>query len=322
MAENSYGPKRLDLTLQPVTGKALPVLRGEVLRLIQIEGEQCIDFNAYNLHDHKEFMEASNTRGHHGFRPTRGDFLWTQHSRNRPMYAILEMPKSCVTDLARGGRCKAALFQAMGLGLHTSCQDTFAEAIREYDLSPDDVHDSFNIWYNTEWDSMGQLYGLHNTGRKGDIVDLLALFDTLAVPITCGSGDVTASSNYRLRPTQVQVFEASSDTLELVGKFERQQGRFQRTLDDFRVQTIKADRELQPDPTYKPEYLNFPLRYRTIEVPVSQAEHERLQALRRLGFGETVGDALRAAFFMWFNRNRRAVPLKSYGLPPEKETDQ
>lgn len=308
MAE--YGTKRVDLILEPVTGKALPVYRGEVLRMVQVDCQQCVDFNAYSLYDYKEFMEASNTRGHHGFRPTKGDFLWTQHSRNRPMYAILEMPLSCVTDLARGGRCKAAIFQSMGLGVHTNCQDTFAEAIREYGLSPDDVHDSFNIWYNTEWDSAGQLYGAHNTGKKGDIVDLLALFDTLAVPITCGSGDVSSSSNYGLRPIQVQVFKASPETLALAEQFERQQGRFQRTLNEFRVQTIKADRELRPDPSYKPEFLNFPLRYRSIEVPLSQEEYARLQALQALGFGQTQGEALLAGFFMWYQHNRRVVSLK------------
>jgi len=112
MAE--YGTKRVDLILEPVTGKALPVYRGEVLRMVQVDCQQCVDFNAYSLYDYKEFMEASNTRGHHGFRPTKGDFLWTQHSRNRPMYAILEMPPSCVTDLARGGRVQLRIYDVAG----------------------------------------------------------------------------------------------------------------------------------------------------------------------------------------------------------------
>jgi hypothetical protein len=33
-----YGPLKADVLLQPVSGKALPVLRGEVIRIIQEEG--------------------------------------------------------------------------------------------------------------------------------------------------------------------------------------------------------------------------------------------------------------------------------------------
>jgi hypothetical protein len=32
-----YGSRRLDITLQPVSGKALPVYRGEVLRITQVD---------------------------------------------------------------------------------------------------------------------------------------------------------------------------------------------------------------------------------------------------------------------------------------------
>jgi hypothetical protein len=38
----SYGTLKEELVLQPVSGKALPVLRGEVLRIIQEEGEQSL----------------------------------------------------------------------------------------------------------------------------------------------------------------------------------------------------------------------------------------------------------------------------------------
>ena len=95
----TYGPKREEATLQPVSGKAFPVYRGEVFRIVQVEGEQCVDFNAFNLHDYKEFFSASNTRANYGFHLKQGDLLWGVHSRNRPMYLIMEMPRTCVADL-------------------------------------------------------------------------------------------------------------------------------------------------------------------------------------------------------------------------------
>src|ERR1043166_9804382 len=109
----TYGTKREETILQPVSRKAFPVYRGEVMRIVQLEGEQCVDFNAFNLHDYKEFFSASNTRANHGFHPKQGEWLWSVHSRNRPMSLILEVPPTCVADLI-AGRCKAANHYAEG----------------------------------------------------------------------------------------------------------------------------------------------------------------------------------------------------------------
>lgn len=309
-----YGSIREDLTLQPVSGKGLPVYGGEVLRIIQVEGEQCVDFNAFNLNDYKEFMSASNTRAYHGFRPKQGDMLWSVHSRNRPMYLILEMKETCFANPI-GGRCKASLHYSDGFtpetfGIHTNCQDTFAVSVGEYGLSPDDVHDSFNMWMNLAWDSTGQYWITWNTGVKGDYVDLLANFDTLAVPIVCGSGDTSVTSNYALKPIQVQVFESSEETKQLVETYEKRYGRAQRTPDSFKVKGMRAERELRRDPDYVPEFVNFPITTRRIPVELGEEQYERLQRLKASGVGKTDAEALRAAFFMWYHRNRRQMPLQ------------
>ncbi len=309
-----YGPKREDIALQPVSGKALPVYRGEVLRIIQVEGEQCVDFNGFNLHDYKEYLGVSNTRSYYGFRPKRGDLIWSVHSRNRPMYVILEMPETCVTDLL-GDRCKAALHYSEGFtpdahGIHTNCQDTLAASIGEYGLTPDDVHDSFNMWMNTEWDSSGQNYITRNTGRKGDYADLLALFDTLAVPIVCGSGDTGVTSNYSFKPIQVQVFKPSADTENLVKQYEVKHSRAQRKLDDFKVRDIRVERELRRDPNYVPQFVNFPITTRRIPVELNEEEYGALQQVKESGLGKNDGEALRIAFFRWYHRNYRQMPLR------------
>ena len=67
----------LEWVLEPGTGKALEVREGQILRIEQIEGLQCVDFNYFNLHDYKEFMLCGRTRTVHGFNPTRGSFLWS-----------------------------------------------------------------------------------------------------------------------------------------------------------------------------------------------------------------------------------------------------
>jgi uncharacterized protein YcgI (DUF1989 family) len=304
----SYGNKRLDLTLQPISGKALPLYPGEVLRITQVEGEQCVDFNAFNLHDYKERMDVGSSRGSTGFRPKKTDIIFSNPPRYRPMLGVLEMSPTCQTDVL-GRTCHATLYE-MGFGVerHTSCQDTIAETISEYGLTPDDVHDSFNLWMNTEWDSTGRWWTIANTGRAGDYVDLIAFFDILAVPVTCGSGDIRWTSNFSFKPIQLQIFETSPDTRWILEDVNRRYTGFknQRTPEQFRVKDIKTDRELRAVPGWKPQFVNYPIRSENISVELSRTEYEKAKSLQEQKFGKDVADVMRRAVMIWCNKHLAA----------------
>ena len=146
-----------------------------------------------------------------GFRTAQDRFIWSNPPRYRPMMKITHMPPTCVSDLL-GARCSAVPFEVhYGIKDQPNCQDTLAEAAGEYGLTPDDIHNSLNFWMNTEWDHVGS-YTVWNTGRPDDYVDLLALMNVLAVPVTCGSGNLWVTSNFSYKPIQVQVFEATRQT--------------------------------------------------------------------------------------------------------------
>ena len=66
--------------------------------------------------------------------------------------------------------------------VHTNCQDILAEAQREYGLTPDDVHDSFNLFMHTDIGADGEPYIAPQRAKKGDYIELMALIDVLAIP--------------------------------------------------------------------------------------------------------------------------------------------
>ena len=68
--------------------KPIPVHKGEILRIKQIEGGQCVDFNCFNLNDHKEYMSVGHMR-REGFRTAQDRFIWSNPPRYRPMMKIL-----------------------------------------------------------------------------------------------------------------------------------------------------------------------------------------------------------------------------------------
>lgn len=284
--------------LAPGTGKALPVMRGQVLRIAQTEGRQCADFNAFNLHDHKEHFHTGRTRHMHGIHPGEGDHLWSAPPRDRVMLTILR--DTCGTNDVIYPRCSALLFDLhFGLDPHTNCHDIQAEAQREYGLTPDDVHDSFNLFMNTGIGPDGHPYIAPNVAGPDDHVDLLAQIDVLAVPNVCGA-DVMQTSNFALKPLLVQVLDGDDDDRARLLPEAPAYPRTQRTPDDFRQPVIKADRPLRRDPGYEPAFTNVPLATLTVPVELAGAEEDALRALVEGGrLGDDPAEVLRAAFFSW-----------------------
>ncbi len=284
--------------MQPGTGKAVELSAGQVLRIEQVEGGQCVDFNCFNLHDYKEFMHCGRIRTVHGLNPGPGDFLWSAPPRERAMMLMLEDTVRCNDVMFP--RCSAYLYEsAYGFHKHTNCHDIQAEAQREYGLTPDDVHDSFNLFMCTEVrEGRGHIRRQHS--RAGDHVELLALIDVLAVPNVCGA-DVMRTSNFALKPVKLQVFKASEQDLARVPPLQHYAN--QKTPADFKQPQIKATRELKRDAGYSPTFFNVPLDIESWPVVLGDDDYALLQAagLAEL-YGGNDGDALRDVMFSWWER--------------------
>jgi uncharacterized protein len=286
-----------EFVMEPGTGRAVELLHGQILRVEQIEGGQCADFNCFNLHDYKEFLHTARSRVIHGLHLTKGHFLWSAPPRERPIMYILEDTAGCNDTLFP--RCTGTLFESLfDLPVHTNCQDILAEAEREYGLTPDDVHDSFNMFMHTSIRPNGEPYIAPQKARKGDYLELLALIDVLAVPNVCGA-DVTATSDFSLKPLKVVIYQASETDLAAVPPIRKLSS--QRTPADFKVKTIKADRPLRRDATYRSEFTNVPLQRIPCPVLLSDDELVLLQDLKATGlYGATDSEVLRFVLFSWW----------------------
>jgi len=283
--------------LEPGTGKAIELLAGQILRIEQLEGGQCVDFNCFNLHDYKEFMHCGRTRTVHGFNPSKGTFMWSAPPRERAMMYILE-------DTVRRNdvlfpRCSAYVYDSVyGFSVHTNCHDIQAEAQREYGLTPDDVHDSFNLFMCTEVEVGGTVKISRQTTKPGDHVDLLALMDVLAIPNVCGA-DVMRTSNFFLKPIKLSVFEATKADLASVPAVPRSS--CQRTPRDFLNATIKVDRPLRRDTAYVPAFPNTPIEVTELRVHLTEEEARMLERVKLADiYGDDDGAALRDIFFSWW----------------------
>jgi uncharacterized protein len=221
------------------------------------------------------------------------------------MFGILEIADTCELDIV-GHRCNRVMDE-LGWGLvdHANCQDTLAEAILEYKLTPDDVHDSFNLWMATTIDQDGHRQFRWNPAQAGDRIDLLAMFDVLAVAAICGLGDLVGINNYTFTPIKLEVLEATPSTTALVDEIERRWGRMasQDRTDDLRDIPVLANRKLQRDPNYRPSFRPVPGTVH-LDLELNGTDRELLDGLITTGvYGSTHGEVVRAAFMRWCNRH-------------------
>jgi uncharacterized protein YcgI (DUF1989 family) len=295
-----------EIVIQPGTGKALEVRRGEVLRIEQIEGGQCADFNCFNLRNYREHLHVGRTRTLHGLHPGPGDFLWSAPPRERPMMSILKNTARDETD-GLFPRCTAFLYEyRFGLVSHISCQEIQAEAQREYGLTLYDVHDSFNLFMVTGVDDSARPWLGPSEAKPGDHIDLLALMDVLAVTNVCAD-DLAPTNNFKLSPLRLTIRETTEEELARVTR-RRETQRFAGQLDpqEFRV---KTEPELVRDPEYVARFRGVPIEAVELKVDLSAADQELIERLRADGrLGEDPGEIIRAAFLRWWTERLQGQP--------------
>ena len=285
-----------ETVLEPGTGKAFEVRAGQVLRVEQVTGDQCVDLNVFNLHDYREFMHVGRTRTLHGTNPSAGTFLWSAPPRERALM-YLQTDTAGINDTLFP-RCSANMYESMhGFAEHTNCADIQAEAQREYGLTPDDVHDSFNLFMATRVvDGMPEI--LRQSTAPGDHVELLALVDVLAVPNICGN-DILGTSNFSLDPVKVQVLAATQAEIDAVPPLQRYAT--QRTPADFRQPVIRTERALRKVAGYEPSFARTPVRLVAVDVDLAETDVTHLATVRDpTRYADDDGAALRDVLLTWW----------------------
>src|SRR5690606_4757624 len=129
-------------------------------------------------------------------------------------------------------------------------------------------------------------------------VDLLALMDVLAVPAICGMGNLSISSNFSYKPVKVEVFAPSRQSAAHARKgWEIHTSlKSQRLPEKYRNATMRTEPALKPVADYRPQFINYPLQWKDIEVTFSDEEFRALWAYRGT-LGDTDEELVRTLFF-------------------------
>ena len=187
--------------LEPQTGAAFELRAGQLLRVIDLEGEQVADLMAFNLADKAEWLSSGRSIDYaNRIYLTKGDSLYS--NRSRPMFTILE------DDVGRHDflltPCSPETFQIIYKNeqYHPSCFENLATNLAPFGITPDSIPTTLNVFMNVEIDANGALKILPPRSKAGDSIVLRAEMD-LIVGLTACSAEM--SNNYRFKPIGFEI---------------------------------------------------------------------------------------------------------------------
>ena len=181
------------------SGKAWPVLAGQVCRIVVVEGAQVADFNAWNLNNPRERFWAARTKQLHRAHVSTFDRLWSCLPYLRPMLTItgdsvdygLDEDGAGCHDLL-GTRCDPYVHKLLnGEDFDFCCHSNLVRAVAPYHLDESDVHDVLNIFQVTGLTRDDQYFVKPSPAKKGDYFEFLAEIDLLCAISTCPHGDLS-----------------------------------------------------------------------------------------------------------------------------------
>ncbi|HEY2139516.1 MAG TPA: urea carboxylase-associated family protein [Chthoniobacterales bacterium] len=187
--------------LKPQTGTAFELAKGQLLRVIDLEGEQVADLTAFNHADKAEWLSSGRSIDYaNRIYLTKNDLLYS--NRSRPMFTIVE------DDVGRHDflltQCSPETFQIIykNAGAHPSCFHNLATHLAPFGIAGDSIPTTFNIFMNVEIDAKGVLKILPPPSKAGDSIVLRAEMD-LIVGLTACSAEM--SNNYRFKPIGYEI---------------------------------------------------------------------------------------------------------------------
>jgi urea carboxylase-associated protein 1 len=191
-------------TLKPGEGLGFTVNKNQIIRVIDLEGQQVLDFVCFNHDDKSEKLWIGATiNANRSIYLRKGGSLYSNH--HNKMFTLVE--DTCgVHDLICGACSKEVYEKVYGMKDHPNCTQNFVNALSPYGLERKDIPMNLNIFMNCPVGEDGSYAIDYPKSRRGDFVDLKADMDCIVAVSNCPS-DNGPCNGYFPTPTKVMVYE-------------------------------------------------------------------------------------------------------------------
>lgn len=185
---------------------AFLVNRGQVFRLVDLEGQQVPDVVWFNQHNLRECLNLGNSQQiaqGRRLRLIKGDLIVSQMTN--PMVTILDYTNE--ENLSYSSMCSEETNKIRyGIGNTRNCRDNLAMALRPWGMDKFDVPDAFKPFMKVDIDSEGNQEIKEATSVPGDYYDLRAEMDLLVAFSNCPQ-ELNACNGWKATATGVIIYQ-------------------------------------------------------------------------------------------------------------------
>lgn len=201
-----HGAQVLEHTIAARTAMALPMNKGQVLRVVDVEGQQAADIIAYNRRATAEGLSTEVTV----------QILRTSNPQvGQTLYSIEWNPMlTIVADTVRtnylpGEICSdEANFFRYGVRGSVNCRDNLAAAVAPWGVSKSQVHGAYAAFLNMGFLPDGRTLIQEPVSKPGDYVELRAEMDIVIAVSACPQ-ILNACNAYNPTPLGIVLHEAA-----------------------------------------------------------------------------------------------------------------
>lgn len=188
--------------IPPRTGTSFTLQKGDLLTVLDPEGEQVSDLVAFSAEDTREVISSGRSLDYaETLFLTTGNILYS--NRSNPMLTIVE------DEVGRHDftltPCSKDTFRIIygDKDPHHGCQGNLELAFAEYGIAADAIPVSFNIFMNVEFEAeSGRIKVLPPKSEAGQKTVFRAEMDLIVGLTACSAGQ---SNNFKYKPIDFQV---------------------------------------------------------------------------------------------------------------------
>lgn len=208
-----------DINIQPGEAKGYEVKAGEYIQVLDVQGRECSDFQAFSLRELDKGVEReidpTTTRSLMGnLYPAPGIFSKYWSSDQEALVEIVQ--DTCGRHDTFGLACTARYYEDLGYPGHVNCSDNMNTDLARFGIRPRGGWPAINFFFNTMLDETNALGMDDPWSRPGDYVLLKALTDLVCINTACPC-DIDPANGWNPTDIQVRTYKKTEDFKRSVG---------------------------------------------------------------------------------------------------------
>jgi uncharacterized protein YcgI (DUF1989 family) len=184
------------------TGVAFTVQKDQIIRVIDVEGQQVADLVCFARQNPEEYLSSGRSLDYNEkLFLSIGDILYS--NRSNPMLSITRDPVGKHDFLF--APCSQEMFQMTYSATepHPNCLDNLADALDPYGIRACQIPTAFNIFMNVAIKVTGRVTVQPPLSKAGEYIDLRTEMDLIVAVSACSAGKC---NNFHCTPIRVEIY--------------------------------------------------------------------------------------------------------------------